>query len=178
MVRLTKIKKIKVSKEKQWVYDICCKNTKKFLIRGKGNGYILVHNTSMYPSIIRSLRISPETYLCKVNSDYNDIIENVRPYLIHGKNRKWGDRYYEVKFFDGTIRKLQLKDLKKWLNSLKTILTMAPNGAIFKYTDDAIIPQIQENLANMRNIYKTNKKISALIKTKLKEYKKEKFGED
>ena len=173
MINFKKIKNVKIIKEEQWVYDICCANTKKFFVRHKNsNKYQLVHNTSMYPSIMRSLKISPETFLCKVQSNYDDIVKNIRPYLVHGKNNSIGELIYEVKFFNNTIRRLPLKELKKWLDNNIRInfpITMSPNGSIFKYTNEAIIPKIQENLAGMRNTHKSGKKVSEILSKKLKE---------
>lgn len=58
---LEQIKKIERIKYNGWVYDISVKDTEKFFA---GNGLILVHN-SLYPTIIVSHNISPETLNCE-----------------------------------------------------------------------------------------------------------------
>ncbi len=109
---LERIKKIEKIVYRGWVYDISVKDTEKFFA---GDGLILVHN-SLYPTIIVTHNISPET----LNCEHKECKE---------KNKVPGLKYHFCIKEEGFIPKYlkQLIELRKKIKSeMKKIKKSSP----------------------------------------------------
>lgn len=99
--------------------------------------------TSMYPSIIMSLNISPETKVGKVYGwDAEEFV-----------NDKENSLTYDIwTFHDSTMRTLDRDELHKFLS--KHEFSIAANGAFYRNDIHGIIPEILEKWFTTRQKYK------------------------
>lgn len=96
--------------------------------------------TSLYPSIIMSLNISPET-LCGVIQDWdeNDLVKS--------------DLISKTVIING--QEIEIDDVKAWL--LENNLSVASNGAIYDKTTKGFLPSILEKWFDERVTYKDSR---------------------
>ena len=93
--------------------------------------------TSLYPSIIMSLNISPETKVAVIYKWNQDKLLNSEP--------------QSVKLIDGT----EIADVKKWLQDNK--YTVASNGAVYRTDIKGFLPKILEKWFDERVEFKTER---------------------
>jgi DNA polymerase elongation subunit (family B) len=99
--------------------------------------------TSLYPSIIMSLNISPETKVCKVdNWDANDFAANV-------------DKHYEVTMNNKTL-KLNNEKMRKFLTEYN--LSIASNGIIYHNDSVGVIIELLDRWFQERVEYRALQK--------------------
>ncbi len=118
--------------------------------------------SSMYPSGILSYNISPETFLGKIDVDRKDIQKYIRPYMFNKINiNQLPDRLLNVSYIfpNDKVSNIEITKLKKYIYSITSQFTIAPNGAIFDINKNAIIPSIQKDLKDRRKEYKDKMKI-------------------
>ncbi len=130
---------------------------------GFHNWIIDLDAASMYPSIIRSLNISPETWMCRILENYSNVINHIRPYLIGQINTVPPDvQNVQVVFMNGQRERIDIYNLKNILFKLannSNDYLIASNGAIFSNTSIGIVPEIQQELSDNRKKYKDLKKV-------------------
>jgi DNA polymerase elongation subunit (family B) len=118
--------------------------------------------SSMYPSIIRTLNISPDTFVCRVIEDWDFIRNELRHYLF-GRSELTsldGSETVKVSLEDGTIKTMSVSELKKMLYEIcnGNNFTVATNGAIFTTTKVGILKLIEDDLAKLRTRNKNARK--------------------
>ena len=96
--------------------------------------------TSMYPSIIMSLNISPETKIGKINGwDAEEFIKGLtKTYSIENKGK--------------VVQRLSNGELKDFMN--KNNVSISSNGVIYNLSKKGVIPAILEKWFNARVEYK------------------------
>lgn len=101
--------------------------------------------TSMYPSIIMSLNISPETKVAKVKDwDFKEF-------------KKSEGASYEVYFFDTDETKIWSKpEFKRFLK--KSNFTISTNGILYRTDKEGVIPAILREWFDKRSEYKNKMK--------------------
>jgi len=119
--------------------------------------------SSMYPSIIRTLNISPDTFICKVVESPKLISEHLRPFL-RGWNKNWTYPQIQklnVLFEDGSIRKMTPDELRNFLYQKCNgdNFFVAINGSIYDGTKIGILKYIEDDLAKLREAHKNAKKV-------------------
>jgi len=97
--------------------------------------------TSMYPSIIMSLNISPETKIGKINGwDAEEFIKGTT-------------KTYSIEKEDKVIRHLSNGELKDFMN--KNNVSISSNGVIYDLSKKGVIPAILEKWFDARVEYKS-----------------------
>jgi len=126
---------------------------------GFHNWIIDLDATGMYPSIMRTLNISPETFICKMCSTPEEITDVIRPYMF---NRISEINIKDIKIITnfGIQKTIDINQLKNGIYS-KTggQFSIATNGAVFNLAEVGIIPDIQEILSSGRDDIKSLKKL-------------------
>lgn len=140
---------------------------------GFHNWIIDLDATGMYPGIMRTLNISPETYVCKILATQEEICNEIRPYMF---NTVTDISLQSVKIITNvgiqkTISIDQFKDIV--YNKTGGKFSIATNGSIFNLSITGIIPEVQEILSQGRNEIKSYKKLWEITN----QYCKNTYGE-
>jgi len=117
LINTDKIIEIEVIEKKKarYVYDISVEDTERFFARDpESNGYILVHNTSMYPSLIKMYNMEYSTYKAKL---YNNTIYGFINVLRKFINNE--DKTLTTDIIVNAIQKQLLQYLKNHTTSYK-----------------------------------------------------------
>ena len=97
--------------------------------------------TSLYPSVIMSLNISPETKIGKIDGwDSEEYVKNV-------------PQTYTIRLNDRSPKKMSTEELKEWLEQHK--YSIAINGVIYKKKDGGLIPTILDTWFSERVEYRS-----------------------
>lgn len=138
-------------------------------IVGFHNWLIDLDAASMYPSIIRSLNISPETWLCKISASEASLLEAIRPYLVDQLDVCPIDEI-DVVFMNGARQTVSPEQLKGWITAATGGLdnfTVATNGSVFKNVEKGIVADVQESLVLGRGQYKNLKKVWGTVSSRI-----------
>lgn len=98
---------------------------------------------SLYPSTIRSLNISPETFIMQCKDKFDDFVE-----IIHRSNKMVSIEYLQ----DNSIFYLRAYEVKDLIE--ENGFTISANGSIFTNDFYGIIPEVLTVWAEKRNEYK------------------------
>ena len=125
--------------------------------------------SSMYPSIIRTLNISPDTFLCRVVEDWDFVRFKLRPYLFNREQTLQDSHPLRVITVEGTMITQPAKELKDWLykETGGDNFTVAINGAIFRTDKVGVLKLIEDDLAKLREVNKDTRKVFGKLIAKL-----------
>jgi DNA polymerase elongation subunit (family B) len=128
--------------------------------------------SSMYPSIIRTLNISPETFLCKIVESQEVIRFHIRPFL-HNRTQDWTLPTDElnVLYPNGQIKRVNIHQLKEWLyrECKGNNFTIAINGAIFRTDKVGVLKYIEDDLAKLREANKNARKVFGKLQSEIQQ---------
>jgi len=126
--------------------------------------------SSMYPSIIRTLNISPETFVCKIIEDQKVIRFHIRPFLRGWKGWELPNESVNVVFEDGSVKKISVHDLKSYIyEKCSDNFVVAINGSVFRMDVVGVLKYIEDDLAKLREANKNAKKVFGKLTTILKD---------
>jgi len=115
--------------------------------------------TSLYPSIMRSLNISPETFV-----EWDDILDELKEIV-----NKYAIRSYEPTCEDIFLEKITEEDKLKIRELLKKYnLTMAPNGTFYRKDFQGIVPKLVARIFAERKAHKKKMKEAEQMVEKIK----------
>lgn len=128
-------------------------------IIGFHNWVIDLDATGMYPNIMRTLNISPETFVCRIIATQDEIVNEIRPYMFNNLNEISLTSIKIVTNFgiQKTINTEQVKEII--YNKTNGKFSIASNGAVFNLSVTGIIPEVQEILSHGRDKIRSLQKI-------------------
>lgn len=129
---------------------------------GKYNWIIDLDYTSLYPSIIRTLNISPETKLGYIEDWYDVILEDYLSFL-KGKETKYSSVKLKFKNSDFQLSYKRFSEFIKKYN-----LTISCNGILYSPAKRGIIPEILDTWFAERVLFKDKYKEAIKKSNKIK----------